>query len=112
MTKNYYCAARKNWMSWQKKDNHMRVASACVWIFFYYVIMNSSVACWWIFKVGFSLCICIVSRMFISEREEVLTMRKLLAEILCLNFFAWLLGPKCDRLVSARPDLSDVPRCW
>ena len=23
------------------------------------MIMNSSVACWWIFKVGFSLCTCI-----------------------------------------------------
>ena len=74
--------------------------------------MNISVACWWKFKVDFSLCICIVSRMFMSEGEVVLTMRKLLAKILCFNFFAWFFGSKCDGLVSARPDLSDVLRCW
>ena len=47
-----------------------------------------------------------------SEEEEVLTMRKLLTEILCLNFFEWFLGSECDGLVGARPDISDVLRCW
>ena len=54
------------------------------------------------------MCICIVFRMFRSVGEAVLTMRKLFAEILCLNFFAWFLGSECDGLVSARGDLSDV----
>ena len=57
------------------------------------------------------MCICIVSRMFMLEGKVVLIMRKLLAEILCLNFFAWFLGSECDGLVSAGPILSDVPRC-
>ena len=67
-------------------SNHMWVVSGWVWIYIFYVIMNSSVACWWISKVGFSLCVCIVSKMLRSKSEVVLTMRKLLAERLCLNF--------------------------
>ena len=42
----------------------------------------------------------------------MLTIRKLLAKKLCLNFFEWFLGSECDVLVSVRSYSSDAPRCW
>ena len=47
----------------------------------------------------------IISKIFSSEGEAVCTIRKLLAEKLCLNF-AWFLGLEYDGLITVRPDLS------
>ena len=84
----------------------MGLQYACI----YCVIMNRSVACWRIFKVGTSLYMCIVSKRFKSE-EVVLSMRKLLAEKL-FDFFFVVLDSESDGLISVRHDLSDVSRYW
>ena len=47
-----------------------------IFYYYYYVKMSGSVTCWWISKVYLSLRIYIGSKMFWSEGEAVLTMRK------------------------------------